>query len=142
MKSEFDASRWPLLVIRYAPEMTQEEMGEVYVEWDKYLARGAHAVYIDIRASNPLLISASVRRFAAEQVELRRARFEELLVAEGRCVSGVLMKNIVTAFDWMVGSTFKRPLQNFSSYRDGEAWLEAILVKKNMMPTGESRAPL
>lgn len=140
MTATFDTSRWPLVVIRYGPHMDEEASHHLYTTWDALLARGPHATLIDLRATNPLLLSAKVRKTAADAVEARRPIFEKQLVAEARCVSSAIMRNVVTAFDWMVGNTFARPLKNFSNYAESEAWLEAELQKRGLRIAGASQS--
>jgi len=124
---DFDAGRFPLVVLTYPSRPTAETITRLYADWDELLARGPHGVIIDLRSADPLHFTAPVRRMAAEQVERRRAAFEKSLIVEARVVSGVVVRGIVTAFDWIIGASFSRPLANFDDWGDAERFVARYL---------------
>jgi hypothetical protein len=63
-------------------------------------------------------------------VEARRGAFEAQLIAEARVVPNTLLRHVVTAFDWVQGVTFKRPLRNVESYAQAETWLREQLAQE------------
>jgi hypothetical protein len=120
---EIEGARFPFVVVRYPPSPTTEDILKFYADWDELLARGPHGVIIDLRAGNPAVFNSALRRLAAENVERRRAAFQASLLVEARVVSTALMRGVVTAFDWIVGSSFSRPLGNFDHWDEAERFV-------------------
>jgi hypothetical protein len=124
-----DASSWPLLIFLYPRIATAETVRDLYETWDEFLPRGPHAVLSDLRRFNPITASPQVRRMAALEVEKRREVLQRLLIAEARVVTDPVVRGLVTAFDWVVGSTFTRPLRNVRSREEAETFLRAEIAK-------------
>ncbi|MFM2415589.1 MAG: hypothetical protein RL385_312 [Pseudomonadota bacterium] len=128
----FDDRHWPLLVIRYPAEPTLEQLPGLYTAWDAFLRRGRHAVLVELSLLNPSFAGPRLRKAAADEVEARRDAFDSRLIAEARVVPNALVRHVVTAFDWVKGMTFKRPLRNAHSYAEAEAWLRDQLAQDDM----------
>jgi hypothetical protein len=125
-----DDRHWPLLVLRYPAEPTLEQVPELYAGWDAFLRRGRHAVLVDLSLLNPAFAGPRLRKILADEVEARRGAFEAQLIAEARVVPNTLLRHVVTAFDWVQGVTFKRPLRNVESYAQAETWLREQLAQE------------
>jgi hypothetical protein len=131
----FDDSRWPLLLIAYGPDATISDLEALYERWARaMLEKGRHGVIIDFRRTNPFRVDAKVRKFVADEVHRRSTLFARFLAAEVRVVPHPLMRGVVTAFDWLMGSTFKRPLRNLRDLADAEQWLLTELAAQGLHP--------
>jgi hypothetical protein len=133
-----DASRWPLLLLRFGRDGSEADVLALYDSWEKEMVRrGRHAVISDFTAINPFRVSPKARKLVAEQVEQRRGLFERFLVAEARVVPHPVTRGFVTAFDWIVGSTFKRPVRNVADLAVAERWVVEELAKQGLgLPRG------
>jgi hypothetical protein len=128
-----DTDRWPLLVLRYARDATEADVLALYDAWEKEMdRRGRHGVISDFTNANPFRVSPKVRKMIVDQVEKRRAHFERYLLAEARVVPHPLIRGMVTAFDWVIGATFKRPLRNVADLATAERWVIGELEKQGL----------
>jgi hypothetical protein len=128
-----DTSRWPLLVLRYERDASEADVLGLYDAWEKEMERrGRHGVISDFTHNNPFRVSPKVRKLIAGQVEKRRTHFERYLLAEARVVPHPLLRGMVTAFDWVIGSTFKRPLRNVADIVTAEGWVVGELEKQGL----------
>lgn len=131
-----DTSRWPLLIATFPRKVAEAELAEFYARWEVLCrGRGRHAILVDFRAYDPIFIPAEVRKFAAEEVLKRRDLFELVLVAEARVVLGA-QRHLLTAFDWLAGRTFSRPLRNFGAYDEALSWLVGQPAFRTIVITG------
>jgi hypothetical protein len=126
-------SGFPLVVLRYPPQPKPADVAALYRAWDLSLARGPHAVLVDLSVLEPAYAGPRMRKVAADEVERRRAVLERQLVAEARAIPNPLLRTAAVAFDWIQGITFKRPLGNFASVAEAEHWLRAILAEKHLL---------
>jgi hypothetical protein len=133
-RARFDATRWPLLELRYPPTLSPDEIAALYGAWESFFVRGEHAVLVDMREFDPFAGGAAVRKRVAEEVEKRRDAFERLLIAEVRVITSPLVRGVVTAFDWIVGSTFSRPVQNVATIAEAEAFLAEAMRRRGLGP--------
>lgn len=129
-----DGSRFPLVVATPPAPSQAGGIDLFYGEWDVFLARGRHAVLLDLRRVNPLQVSASLRKDIARHIAQRRAALARTLVAEARVVPGAAVRGLLTAIDWLVGDAFGHPIAYFGSVRDGEAWLRSRLQAEGLTP--------
>jgi hypothetical protein len=127
-----DPACWPLVVWTYPRFADVALMRAAYRSWDELLERGPHAVLVDTRLINPLRVPPTLRKLMAIEVEKRRAKFERSLLAEARVVTHPLTRGLVTAFDWMIGNSFSRPLRNVSSLGEAEVFLRAELARHGL----------
>ncbi len=125
----FRVERFPVVVAR-APSGRDaaRDIPTFYAEWDEAIARGPHAVLIDLRDVDPFAVGAARRRKVAEEAERRRDGLERTLVAEARLVSTSLVRAMMTAFDWLLPQPFRHPICNFSSMAEAEDWLQDQLA--------------
>lgn len=129
-----DSSRWPLLVLTFPERIEPDDLRAAYAAWEVLFARGPHAVITDLRRFNPVFGPPTARRLIAEEVEKRRPAFDRLLVAEARVVGDRVVAGLVTAFDWVIGGTFERPVLNTTSMVEAEAFALGHLGKHGLTP--------
>jgi len=127
-----NAARFPLVVLCWPQAPTAELVRGMYGEWDACLARGPHAVLVDLSLVDPVHVGTRIRKVAADQVEARRKQFELLLIAEARAVPDPRVREAVIAFDWVQGISFKRPLANFPDVHSAAGWLHSELARKGL----------
>lgn len=128
-----DDSGFPLVILRSPAQPKPADVVTLYREWDVCLARGPHGALLDLSLTEPVHAVLRLRKLAADEVERRRVAFERTLVAEARAIPHPLIRSATLAFDWIQGITFKRPLANFASYGEAEAWLRAVLVAQGLL---------
>ena len=117
-----DESRWPLVVVTYPPIVTMDEYRDLFRRYAAMSRRKQKIGYlIDMRAFNPLMASASVRKAAADTFAEHREVLLRATACEARVVANSLTSGILTAFDWLTGQ--KWPCANFTKVPDAEQWI-------------------
>lgn len=131
-RSRFDARRWPLLVIEAWTPKGPDDVSAQYVAWDEYLARGPHGAVVDLSELDALKVSAVERQRAADEVSKRAFGYERSLVVEARVVPSTLIRNMVTAFEWLTRAKNSRPLRMFATRDEAVAWVVSELAKHDL----------
>lgn len=134
----FDTRRFPLVVARVpSGEDAARDIGAFYAEWDEVLARGRHAVILDMTRVDVHYIGAVERRATASEAERRRDALKAGLLAEARVCPSTLVRATMTAFDWLVGRWFAHPIAHFATMEQAERWIaEQLAASPRARPPG------
>jgi hypothetical protein len=119
---ELDESRHPLVLVKYPPDLTVDDVREVFRRYQAISERGAKVGYlIDFLEFNPVTAPADQRRTAAEIFSEYKHVLAKVTVCEARVVKNRLSRGILTAFDWLTPSSW--PRANFANRDEAEAWM-------------------
>lgn len=90
----------------------------------------------DLRLAKGELISARLRKVAAESYQEVKAIVDATEVVAGRVVASRTLWGVVTAFDWLVGG-FDYPVKNFLELHQAEKYVVSQLQSRGIdVPPG------
>lgn len=126
--------RFPLIDVKYFPIPTSApfmvDFREAFEEYARLSARGVPVAYLlDMTGFNPLVISPSVRKHAAQVFHEYVDRLKPVTVAEARVIVSPVTRGILTAFDWLTSAN-KWPCQQVATMNEGEQWLREMLRRR------------
>lgn len=117
-----DDSAAPIVRVTYPEHVTTGGYERLFDDYVALCARHPRIAWlVDMRDFNPLMVSAPVRKTAAEVFERARAPLLRSTVCEARVVSSTAMRGVLMAFDWVTGS--KWPVKNVDSVGAAEVWI-------------------
>lgn len=116
-----DTARWPLVVIRYSPEFTEEEWSKHGDELGAVLTRRTRFVMLSDATRVITPPTAKQRRIASEKLRARRDEWARYCVASAFVTPSAIVRGVMTAINWASPPPFAQRV--FATVAEGEAWL-------------------
>ncbi len=121
-----DESAAPLIVVTFPTAGSADDIPELFAAYHRIATQHPRVAWIvDLRAFNPILAPAKVRRAFADHYEQNRKVIEASAICEARIFGSSVMCGVVTAIDWLVGRAY--PSKNFGTLVAARDWARSML---------------
>lgn len=121
----YDDRQWPLVRIRLAQDLSEQEFEAALDYIDALFLRGQRfAVLLDVRTAAPL--TAPQRKAVAERSNASYARHPTRLAGMAIVMSSALQRGVFTAIQWLCKES--HPTRAFADIAPAEDWLRARLA--------------
>ncbi len=120
---DVDESSFPIVKLILRPQLTLEDIDAAYDRLEAIIRRGKpHVHWSDLRAVNPLRLSATLRKRFAERERQLYQLSDGVIRADVRVVDHPVVRNLLTAFEWLTGQA-PWPVHNAASEDRALTWL-------------------
>lgn len=127
-----DASRWPLVVVRWPSVTTMEVVERYFVQRQKWLdARTPHAIVIDGSAS--LGLDATTRKRVTELGREQADLAGRWCVGEAIVMTSAVQRGVLTAIEWIWRPP--HPRRAFGDVASAMRWAEETLARSAPRPS-------
>jgi hypothetical protein len=121
-----DDSRAPLVTVTYPQGMDVADVRFLFERYATLSRKHPRIGYlIDLRAANPLLFPADIRRTMNALFDEHRELLLRVTVCEARVAPNVVVRGAIDLFDWAAPK--KWPCASFATMPEAEAWVSARL---------------
>ena len=132
MNFVIDDVRFPLVLIHYPEQASDEGIAQYGQQLEKVMGRGKLATVVDLRKVSVIPAGARQRRFLAEQVDAATLAHPGALIAEAVIFNSKLLKAAYTAFQWMRKDK-SYPSQAFTEPEPAQRWAETRLREAGIL---------
>lgn len=125
-----DESDLPILSVTYPEHANEESLDAVWAEFVRVTGENRRIAFLlDVRPTNPIAVSARLRRYNADLHERFKNDLAKSTVCEARVVSSSLVRGLIIAFDWIKGDGLW-PCNTFTSMAEARAWCHERLAER------------
>ena len=126
---DVDTSKWPVVWMNFPPEVTPQDLSDLYVSLNSCAQRGRHVQVVDFTKNDPLKTPATVRTHAASLEREFIAQHGSVVIGEAYIVKSALSRGILTAYHWLRGHA-PWPTRMFAKTDDALDWAKGLLRKE------------
>lgn len=130
MGVRFDVGSYPVIVVSFPAEGTEQDIHAWYDSVERYLeeAESPIAFIDDLRAVEFAKTTSAQRRTAARRHDQLMRRFASMHAGNARIVGGPIAIAVLRAFDWLSPAPW--PVASFRDEASAVAWCSARIAER------------